>query len=318
MLVRHDQKNAEIAELLRLFLEQHKEKTRQAYDASLSEFAAFAGIPVVSRLPVWLIDEGGRGVNLKLGAWKMHLKTKNAPNTVNRKLAALRSLLRWLRALDLISWTVEIKSLAAQNVRRTEGPGVEALGRVLGFLQKKKNNLALPYPKRREACQLGTWLRLTFDLGLRAGETLLLSVRDVDLPRRQIWVVRKGGEAAQRLGLTPLAVESLREWLDVWRGGPKKPSDPVFVSSTGRRWSHDHLVGLLTTVCKQAKVQRFSSHGIRHTAITEAIKQEPDLTKVQKFSGHKKLETLLLYRDQLEQEQQQMACRVSSRLYGEE
>jgi len=57
-------------------------------------------------------------------------------------------------------------------------------------------------------------------------------------------------------------------------------------------------------------------HGIRHTAITQAIdaaaKQGLSIDVVRQFSRHKSIGTLLVYRDQHENKQRQLAEWVSA------
>jgi integrase/recombinase XerC len=46
--------------------------------------------------------------------------------TINRRLAALRSLVKLTNTLGLVSWTLAVENVKAQAYRDTRGPGLNA------------------------------------------------------------------------------------------------------------------------------------------------------------------------------------------------
>jgi integrase/recombinase XerC len=88
----------------------------------------------------------------------------------NRRLAALRSLVKLANTLGLVSWTLAVENVKAQAYRDTRGPGLEAYKAVRAVAQ------AQPGTKGLGDVAL---LRLLRDLGLRRGEAVRLDVSDL-------------------------------------------------------------------------------------------------------------------------------------------
>jgi len=140
-------------------------------------------------------------VRARLTVWcwptAQHLLERGlAPATVNRRLAALRSLVALARTLGLVGWTLEVGSVKAERYRDTRGPGVAAVRRLLAAVEGRVDPKAL----RDRAI-----LRLLFDLGLRRAEVVGFDLEHLDLaagtaraPRRGDWWRRSTGVSYRR------------------------------------------------------------------------------------------------------------------------
>jgi len=111
-----------------------------------------------------------------------------SPATVNRRLAALRSLVTLGRTLGLVPWTLEVPGLKTQAYRDTRGPGIKGVRRLLRATTARTDAKGV----RDHAI-----VRLLFDLGLRRAEVVGLDVADVDL---ELATLAVRGERQSRQG----------------------------------------------------------------------------------------------------------------------
>ena len=80
-----------------------------------------------------------------------------APATVNRRLAALRSLVKLARTLGMVGWALDVPSVRSEAYRDTSGPGRDGFCRLLDQLASRTDAKGV----RDRAI-----LRLLYDLGL--------------------------------------------------------------------------------------------------------------------------------------------------------
>src|SRR5262249_56193714 len=114
---------------------------------------------------------GGRGGGRGWGAGVEGRGLARA--TVNRRLAAIRSLVKLARVLGLVPWALDVEGLRSETYRDTRGPGRQGFRRLLAVLEGRADAKGL----RDRAL-----IRLLFDLGLRRAEAVRLDVGDLGLP----------------------------------------------------------------------------------------------------------------------------------------
>ena len=276
--------------LLRIFLSNKSERTLAAYKKDLVDFSRFLGvndgnIDTAARM---FLSQGRGHANAVAAEYREHLESRGlAPATVNRRLAALRSLVEQAGVLGLITWELSIKGPKSRAYRDTQGPGAVNFRRMLGQVQSRQDKKGI----RDTAI-----LRLMFDLALRRGEVVSLDVEDVDLRAGTIKILGKGRTEKELLALPEPTKNALTAWLDV-RG---HESGPLFINfdraGKGERLSGTAIYQIVRKLGKDLGIKT-RPHGIRHSSITACAEQFP-LNDVQKFSRHRKLETLALYLDQ--------------------
>ena len=141
--------------------------------------------------------------------------------------------------------------------------------------------------------------RLLFDLGLRRAEAVRLDVEDLDLQAGTVDVLGKGRSQKVRLTLPQPTREALAVWLAI-RGGQL---GPLFTSCDRAGKGSGRLTGsavytIVRRLGAQAGLAKVRPHGLRHTAITEALDlTNGDVRAVQRFSRHRDLRTLQRYDD---------------------
>lgn len=98
------------------------------------------------------------------------------------------------------------------------------------------------------------------------------------------------------LVLSHEAENAMRDWL-VLRG---RNSGPLFTSSSnyskGKRLSRRAMRGIVKVYFNKAGLQgNKTTHSLRHTAITSAIRHNAPIQKVKGMSRHASIDTLMIY-----------------------
>jgi integrase/recombinase XerC len=286
------------------FLAGRADATLRSYQGDLADFARWCGAPSVEAAGE-LLPSGPGGANEPALHYKTHLVGRGlAAATVNRGLAALRSLTRMGRTLGLIGWALEVEPLRAEAYRDTRGPGAEGVRRLLAQLAGRSDAQAL-----RDAALL----RLLYDLGLRRKEVVGLDVADVDLAAGVLQVLGKGRQARERVSLPPATSQALRAWL----GARGSIPGPLFVAldraHRGHRLTGQAVYGVVKGLGDRAGL-RARPQGLRHAAITRALDLTGgDVWAVQRFSRHRDVRVVQRYDDC----RRDLAGEVARRLAGE-
>ena len=196
---------------------------------------------------------------------------KLAPATIARKLAAVRSFLRF----TLGPTQVPDASLAPRRPRRlpdTPKPAeVEAaLDALDGDGPVALRNLAL--------------VELVYSAGLRSAEAVGLDLGDVDFDREQLHVRGKGGKER----IVPLGEEAahlLARYLHEARPELARGAEiALFISARGRRLDTSTLRRVFS-----------HPHRLRHAFATHLLEGGADLRTIQDLLGHSSLSTTQLY-----------------------
>lgn len=291
--------------LVDAFLAGRNARTMEAYRRDLEDFASFLDVEVPEDAARLLLAGGHGEANSKALAYRAHLLEKGlSPATVNRRLAAVRSLVKLGRVLGLVPWTLEVPSVKSVKYRDTRGPGREVVHRLLGNLEEKHTGKA----KRDLAL-----VRLLFSLGLRRGEAVALDLKDVDLKAGTVSILGKGRTEKERLTVPANAKAALESWVSV-RG---KEEGPLFTNydraGKGKRLTGRSVARVLGLLGDEvgAKVR---PHGLRHSAITDALEAGMKVEEARRFSRHADLRTLMVYDDRREDVAGQVARLVDSRV----
>ena len=217
---------------------------------------------------------------------------KLAPATVNRRLAAVRSLVKLARLLGLVPWKLEVQSVKSERYRDTKGPGRGGVVRLFGALEGQTTQKAV-----RDVALL----HLLYDLALRRGEAVALNVEDVDLEARDRVRDREGPDGAGETH-APGANEGRPRGL-ARRERPESWS-PVRLLRPGEEGDTPHGAerGADRGGDRGARqVGPVRPHGLRHAAITEALNlTRGNVRAVQRFSRHRDLRVLMVYDDNRE------------------
>lgn len=291
--------------LVTAFLAGRKATTIAAYSADLADFAAFVGVETVDAAAGVLLNQAHGAANAMALAYRANMIERGlSPATVNRRLAALRSLVKLARVVGMVAWTLEVEGVKGESYRDTRGPGRPAFDAMLAEAIERGDEKGI-----RDVAIL----RLLHDLGLRRAELVELDREHVDLAAGTptVSILGKGRRERQSLTLPPPTVRALAAWIEA-RGDH---DGPLFValdnSAKGKRLAGNGLWRIVKAYGDAVGVDA-RPHGIRHTAITEALDAtNGNVRAVQKFSRHRSVAILERYDDNRTDMGGQIAAKIA-------
>jgi site-specific recombinase XerD len=126
--------------------------------------------------------------------------------------------------------------------------------------------------------------------GLRLGEVEELELDDLDLPNRRLMVRKGKGLKDRTVYLTGTAVEAMRAYLDVRGMGP---TNHLFLYRN-EPLSKDLVRDRVKAAGERVGVKAYP-HRLRHTFGTQLVNAGCPVTSIQKFLGHKRLNSTMIY-----------------------
>jgi len=290
------QLDAAKTDLLKSFLNHHatKKRTAEAYLRDFIDFQRFLNAPTLQVAMDMLLSRTHGEANQLVTAYQSAMARRNlAPNTMNRRLSALRSLTKMARSFGHINWSLEVSNLPSEPYRDTAGPGKDGFFDMLDAATERLN-----HKTARDAAIL----RLLFDLALRRQEVADIDLKDLNLKAGWVMILGKKRFEQQKMTLPEATKQALATWI-AFRGeadGPLFTSfDTSGKSANGSRLDGSSIYRIVRKYGEAAGVEKEKSHphGLRHAAITAALDEVKDLRKVQRFSRHKDVRTLSVYDD---------------------
>jgi integrase/recombinase XerC len=264
--------------------------TLRTYRQGLADFASFVGAADTEQAAGVLLGGGQGEANHLALAYRANLVSRDlSANTVNGRLAALRSLTKLARMIGLIGWAIDVRGVKARAYRDTRGPGVDGYKRLLAHLEERDDAKA----KRDRAI-----VRLLFERALRREEVASLDLEHVDILAGTISVLGKGHTDRETLTLAAPTCRALADWIAA--RGPEP--GPLFRNFDRARKGDGRLTGAgiwaIVVALGEATGQRVRPHGLRHAAVTEALNAtNGDIRRVREFSRHATVDTVLVYDD---------------------
>jgi integrase/recombinase XerC len=273
------------------FFAGRNERTLRAYRHDLDDFARFTGEASIVSAARRLFALSAFEANVLAINYRADLLNRRLqPASVNRRLAALRSLVKLGAALGIITWELTLKNERTTPYRDTRGPNTDSVRRLLLAISKRSD---------AQGVRDFALLRLLYDLALRRHEVETLDLEHVSLDRMTISVLRKGNRERSTLTVAPITASALERWIAVRGSAP----GPLFKNFDRARKAEGHsLTGTSINRIVQAWGRRLgialTAHKLRHAAITAALDAtQGNVRAVARFSGHRKIETVLIYDD---------------------
>lgn len=273
------------------FFAGRNERTLRAYRHDLDDFARFSGEASVTSATRQLFSLTAFEANVVAIRYRADLLQRGLQSaSVNRRLAALRSLVKLGAALGAIAWELTLKNERTTPYRDTRGPNAATVRRLLLAISKRND---------AQGVRDFALLRLLYDLALRRHEVETLDLEHVSFSQMAISVLRKGNRERSPLTIAPITAAALERWIAA-RGS--EPGALFTNFDRARKAEGRSLTGTSINRIVQAWGRRLgialTAHKLRHAAITAALDAtQGNVRAVARFSGHRKIETVLIYDD---------------------
>ncbi len=212
--------------------------------------------------------------------------------TLARRSAAARTFTAWAHRAGKLPVDPGIRLTAPRAHRKL--PAVLRQEQAAELLTASKSGAAERDPM---ALRDHALLELLYATGVRVSELCGLDVDDVDLDRRVVTVLGKGGkERVVPFGVP--AQRAVRDWLEHGRPAVLRQGSPpaLLLGARGGRFqpaSVRRIVHEALGAVPDAPVM--GPHGFRHSAATHLLEGGADLRSVQELLGHATLATTQLY-----------------------
>lgn len=135
-------------------------------------------------------------------------------------------------------------------------------------------------------------LQVLLQTGVRVSELCGLRLDDLDMESKKLWVRGKGNQERD-IPLESKAREAIKNWLAV---RPQVSYPVVFVSKEGNPLTRRVVHKLVAKYKRKAGIEKkISPHTFRHTFSTQKLRAGAQLPTVQRWLGHKRLDTTQIY-----------------------
>ena len=277
--------------------------TVRAYDSDLTQFlanvAAAAGLKVGELRPAALDRDA-----IRRFVGELHQRGQSRA-TAARKLAAVRTFLRYLRRESIID--DDPGALVPTPKREVRMPAHLSEDEMTALIAAAAGQT--PLGRRDRAI-----LELFYASGLRLSEVAGLDLEDVNLGARMARVLGKGGK--QRLvPFNTSTANAIRAYLKgreelvgALRGDSSNPPkggsrvrasrqrDPLFVNYRGGRLTARSIDRLVRRYVAASSARAgISPHALRHSFATHLLQRGADLRAIQELLGHARLTTTERY-----------------------
>ncbi len=265
------------------------DNTITAYRNDLGQFLGFLtdfSSPELATITEWgQVDEG------VLQEYLFFLREREyASSTVARKIAAVKSFIHFLVAVEVIgrdpSTELDSPKVKKQLPRPINPEEIERL-------------LSAPVAtKSSKAARDKALMEVLYASGMRVTELVSLNLDDVNLDKRTV-VCGAGSKRSREVPIYPVASAALGYYLE--HGRPKLINDDeeqaLFLNHRGQRLTRQGLWLIIKRYVKQVKIEgAVTPHTLRHSFATHMLNAGADLREVQERLGHANLSTTQVYR----------------------
>jgi len=212
--------------------------------------------------------------------------------SICRKISTIRSFFKFLSREGMVDINPTINLITPKIVKKLPS-----------FLYLKEINKLIETPSGHTILGIRdrAILELLYGTGMRVGELVNLSIRDIDLYEKTVRVFGKGSKE-RILPLGNPSIRAVQEYLtsrDIFRKNislDKIDQNALFLNRFGGRLSVRSIRRLLIKYMKMADLnKKISPHVLRHSFATHLLGGGADLRSVQELLGHESLSTTQIY-----------------------
>lgn len=252
--------------------------TLEAYSRDLEQFSAFVSQQIDPALTIRQIT------HLHIRRYLASLHKELAKSSIGRKLAAIRSLFRFLLRRGLLDKNpAELVSTPKKEKKLPYHLNIDEITTLV----------EAPHEPEILSIRDKAILETLYSSGLRVSELTGLNIGGVDAGRGTVRVLGKGGKE-RIVPLGSKAAEALAVYLDA-RGNPAFEA-PLFTNARGGRLTRRSVARIVDRYMRHlTTMKKASPHTLRHTFATHLLEGGADLRAIQEMLGHASLSTTQKY-----------------------
>lgn len=238
------------------------------------------------------------------GVLDVEVRKGHAQQTLLHVTSVLRVFCRWLvkRGFLLLD---PARDLATRRPVRRIGyvPSPADVERLLATAQARAQGTGRGFVEGLRDLAI---LELLYGSGLRFSEMTSLSISDLDLQARTVFIKSGKGRKDRLVPMTSACREALASYLEKARAvllsgetsvqeRPKAPS-ALFLTVTGGRLHDEWRTASMRPLLKAARLPRaLTPHRLRHACAVHLLESGADVATIARLLGHERLETTEVY-----------------------
>ncbi len=252
--------------------------TLEAYERDLQQFAFFIRKEFGETFPIQKIT------HLHIRRYLASVHKELSKSSVGRKLAAIRSLFRFLLRRGVLEKNPA--ELVSSPKREKKLPFHLDIDEVTTLIEAPA--AITPLSIRDRAI-----LETLYSSGLRVSELTGLNIGGADLVTGTVKVLGKGGKE-RIVPLGSKAIKALEEYLELRTG--RELQTPLFLNARGGRLTRRSVARIVDRYMIHLEtMKKASPHTLRHTFATHLLEGGADLRSIQEMLGHASLSTTQKY-----------------------
>lgn len=205
------------------------------------------------------------------------------PASINRRLASLRSFLKWANEVG-ISHNIQLSKIP--KFEKTEKTGI-------CWLDRKEENALLRAVERNGGKRDIAIIKLLLNTGLRVSEICSLRWSEIIINERKGVLKVLQGKGGKRREV-PLNYDARQVLLDLGYKQNAGRKDWIFVGQRGKLTPRG-VQTLFRKYADSVKLNNLSPHSLRHTFCKNLLNAGISLEKIAILAGHESLDTTRLY-----------------------
>ncbi|MCY7344831.1 MAG: tyrosine-type recombinase/integrase [Pyrinomonadaceae bacterium] len=205
------------------------------------------------------------------------------PASVNRRLASLRSLLKWANEVGI---SPDFQLSKIPKFEKTEKTGIR-------WLDRKEENALLRSVERSGAKRDIAIIKLVLNTGLRVAELCSLRWSEIIINERKGVLTVLQGKGGKRREV-PLNYDARQVLLDLGYKQNAGKKEWIFVGQRGKLTPRG-VQTLFRKYADSVKLKNLSPHSLRHTFCKNLLNAGISLEKIAILAGHESLDTTRLY-----------------------
>ncbi len=199
--------------------------------------------------------------------------------SISRKLNSLKSFFRFLKNQDII---------VDNPVQQVSHPQYSVTPpRVLTPMEYRALRDAVKKDRRMHAI-----IELLLQTGMRISELAALTVENISLPKRQIFIAPQASHEKRIVPLNNAAITAIKDYSQI---RPRSKERAFFLTKSCRPFLVRNIRSAIDRYFKIAGIKEAKVNDLRHTFIVEQLAAGVPLVNVSRIVGHKRLSTTERY-----------------------